>query len=158
MENTILISWNELQQQIDLKNFYMGESAKRKDIDADTIQSCSDDKELLRIFAQSACNQLITAVAVRFPTIICNVKEEYIELVYETENVTSSHILPMLKQAITDYIVNEVIMQWLLLRQPSMAQTYISLRSSLYNNVQFLFAKIYNTKKTRRRATDLAGI
>lgn len=158
MGNTILISWNELQQQIDLKNFYMGESAKRKDIDADTIQSSIDDKELLRVFAQSACNQLITVVAVRFPTITCNVKEEYIELVYETENATRSHILPMLKQAITDYIVNEVIMQWLLLRQPSMAQTYISLRSSLYNNVQFLFAKIYNTKKTRRRATDLAGI
>ncbi len=158
MENTILISWNELQQQIDLKNFYMGESAKRKDIDADTIQSSIDDKELLRVFAQSACNQLITAVAVRFPTIACNVKEEYIEFVYETESTTRCHILPMLRQAITDYIVNEVIMQWLLLRQPSMAQTYISLRSSLYSNVQFLFAKLYNTKKTRRRATDLAGI
>lgn len=158
MENTILISWDELQQQIDLKNFYMGESAKRKDIDADTIQSSIDDKELLRVFAQSACNQLITAVAVRFPTISCNVKEEYIELVYETESAARNHIRPMLRQAIIDYVVNEVIMQWLLLRQPSMAQTCISLRLSLYNNVQYLFAKIYNTKKTRRRATDLAGI
>ena len=34
MKNSITIKWNELQQQIDLRNFYMGESAKRKDIDA----------------------------------------------------------------------------------------------------------------------------
>jgi hypothetical protein len=45
-----------------------------------------------------------------------------------------------------------------LLRQPQMAQANISLRNSLYNNVQQLFAKLYNTQKTRRRSTDLAGI
>ena len=57
MKNTILIRWNELQQQIDLRNYYMGESAKRKDIDADTIQSSKDEKELLLMFAaqQGAC-------------------------------------------------------------------------------------------------------
>ena len=50
MKNTILIRWNELQQQIDLRNYYMGESAKRKDIDADTIQSSKDEKELFALF------------------------------------------------------------------------------------------------------------
>jgi hypothetical protein len=64
----------------------------------------------------------------------------------------------MLKQAITDYLVNEMAMQWLLLRQPQMAHAYVSLRNSLYSNVQFLFAKLYNSTKLRRRATDLAGI
>ena len=56
MRNTILIKRNELQQQIDLRNFYMGESAKRKDIDADTIQSSKDDEELLLMFADRAAN------------------------------------------------------------------------------------------------------
>jgi hypothetical protein len=64
----------------------------------------------------------------------------------------------MLRQGILDYLVNEVTMQWLLLRQPQMAQANISLRSSLYSNVQHLFAKFYNSTKVRRRATDLAGI
>ena len=68
------------------------------------------------------------------------------------------HLLPMLKQAIMDYLVNEITMQWLLIRQPQMAQTNISLRNSLYGNVQHLFAKFYNSTKIRRRATDLAGI
>ena len=49
-------------------------------------------------------------------------------------------------------------MQWLLLRQPQMAQTNISLRGTLYSNVQHLFAKFYNQNKVRRRPTDLAGI
>ena len=78
MKNTILIKWNELQQQIDLKNYYMGESAKRKDIDADTIQSSKDEKELLLMFAAQAANGLVTAVALRFPYIASEVEDEYI--------------------------------------------------------------------------------
>ena len=158
MKNTILIKWNELQQQIDLKNYYMGESAKRKELDADTIQSSKDDKELLLMFASEATNELVTAVALRFPYISWDVEGNYISVSFETNDNSREHLLPMLKQAMTDYIVNETIMQWLLLRQPQMAQTNISLRGNLYSNVQQLFAKLYNRKKVRRRATDLAGI
>lgn len=158
MKNTILIKWNELQQQIDLKNYYMGESVKRKELDADTIQSSKDDKELLLMFASEATNELVTAVALRFPYISWDVEENYISVSFETNDNSREHLLPMLKQAMTDYIVNETIMQWLLLRQPQMAQTNISLRGNLYSNVQQLFAKLYNRKKVRRRATDLAGI
>ena len=50
MKNTITIKRDELQQQIDLRNYYMGESAKRKDIDAATMQSSKDDEELLYMF------------------------------------------------------------------------------------------------------------
>ena len=158
MKNTILIKWNELQQQIDLKNYYMGESVKRKELDADTIQSSKDDKELLLMFAREATNELVTAVALRFPYISWDVEENYISVSFETNDNSREHLLPMLKQAMTDYIVNETIMQWLLLRQPQMAQTNISLRGNLYSNVQQLFAKLYNRKRVRRRATDLAGI
>ena len=158
MRNTILIKRNELQQQIDLRNFYMGESAKRKDIDADTIQSSKDDGELLLMLADKAANELVTAVALRFPYIACEPQEEYIAFTFEAATDEREHLLPMLKQAITDYLVNEMAMQWLLLRQPQMAHAYVSLRNSLYSNVQFLFAKLYNSTKLRRRATDLAGI
>ena len=158
MKNTISIARNELQQQIDLRNYYMGESAKRKDPDADTIQSCKDDEELLYMFTRRACNELVTAVALRFPYISATIGEEGIEIAFETECQYHEHLLPMLKQGITDHFVNEAIMQWLLLRRPEMAQSYISLRTALYSNVQHLFGKIYSRKKLRRRATDLAGI
>lgn len=158
MKNTILITWNELQQQIDLTNFYMGESAKRKDPDADTIQSSKDDEELLIMFAKRACNELVTAVALRFPSISCSVDNRYIILELETCKEIRKDILPILKQAMSDYIANEVTMLWLLTRQPQMAQTSIASKEILYMKVQHLFAKIYNSTKKRLRATDLAGI
>ena len=158
MKNTILIKWNELQQQIDLKNYYMGESAKRKDIDADTIQSSKDEKELLLMFAAQAANGLVTAVALRFPYIASEVEDEYISFTFEESTNGREHLLPILRQAITDYLVNEITMHWLLLRQPQMAQTNLSLRNALYSNLQQLFAKFYNKRKVRRRSTDLAGI
>ena len=158
MKNIITIPESELQQQIDLRNFYMGEAAKRKDKDADTIQSSTDDKDLLRMFVHTACNGLVTAVALRFPSIRYTIEDENIIFEFETEIAFGSHLLPALQRAILDYLVNETIMNWLMLRRPEMAHTYISLRSSLCSDVLFAFAKIYNNKKIRRRATDLAGI
>ena len=158
MKNSITIKWNELQQQIDLRNYYMGESVKRKDNNADTIQSSKDDEELFLMFAHNACNELVTAVALRFPSIGYTIECNDITFTFETPDDTRSHLLPMLTQAIKDYLVNEITMQWLLLRQPNLAQTYISLRGNLNSNVQFMFAKFYNRERTRRRATDLAGI
>ena len=136
----------------------MGESAKRKDRDADTIQSSKDDEDLLIAFTRTACNELVTAVALRFPSISYTIEKKEIIFEFETQDDSRSHLLPMLTQAISDYLVNETIMHWLLLRRPEFAQTTISLSKSLYNNVLFMFAKIYNTKKIRRRSTNLAGI
>ena len=158
MENIITIQKSELQQQIDLRNHYMGESAKRKDKDADTIQSSKDDEDLLLIFTKRACNELVTAVALRFSSIEYTIEKNSIVFKFETQGGERSHLLPILKQAILDFLVNETTMHWMLLRSPQMAQTYISLRAGLYSNVQFAFAKMYNSKKIRRRSTNLAGI
>ena len=136
----------------------MGESAKRNDLNADTIQSSKDDDSLLLMFTQKACNELITAVAARFPSITAQADGENISFTIKTETTPPSHIVPMLTQAITDYLVNEVNMHWMLTVKPEMAQTYISLRNGLYNNVQYILSKLYNKNRPRRRSTDLAGI
>ena len=158
MENIITIEKSELQQQIDLRNHYMGESAKRKDKDADTIQSSKDDEDLLAMFAERACNELVTAVALRFSSIGYAMEESSIVFRFETPDNSRSHLLPMLRQAILDFLVNETTMHWILLRSPKMAQPYISLHNGLCSNVLFAFAKMYNSIRIRRRATDLAGI
>ena len=158
MENSITIEKSELQQQIDLRNHYMGESAKRKDKDADTIQSSKDDEDLLGMFTERACNELVTAVALRFSSIEYTMNGNSIVFRFETPGNARSHLLPILRQSILDFLVNETIMNWILLRSPQMAQPYVSLRAELCSNVLFAFAKMYNCKKTRRRATDLAGI
>ena len=158
MKNIMTIERSGLQQQIDLKNFYMGDSAKRMDKDADTIQSSKDDEELLCMFLKTACNELVTAVALRFPSVGYTIDDKEIVFTFETEKEVRDDLVEMLRHSIIDYLVNEAIMQWLLLRRPNMAQPQISQRGSLYRNVQFMFAKLYNTHKTRRRATNLAGI
>lgn len=158
MTNTILIKRDELQQQIDLKNYYLGDAAKRKDADADTLQSSNDERELFVMFITRALNELVTAVALRFSSITYTIENEYIELTFETANEGRTHLLPLLKQAITDYLVNETLMQWLQIRQPIMAQPYMIMRQSLESNVQHLFAKFYNSTPVRRRSTNLAGI
>ncbi len=136
----------------------MGESAKRKDKDADTIQTSKDDEDLLLTFTHTACNELVTAVALRFPSISYTIDKEEILFEFVTPGNNRSHLLPMLQQAVLDYLVNETMMHWLLLRRPELAKNCITLSAELSSNVLFTFAKLYNTQKRRRRATDLAGI
>ena len=158
MENTILIEKEPLHQQIHLRNYYMGESAKRNNINADTIESSDDERELFAMLLDSACNELVSSVALRFETASYKITPEYIGITFTTENNSRQGLLPQLRQAIVDYLVNEITLQWLLLRSPQMANSYISMRTTLYNNVQQQFAKFSNLKKVRRRPTDLAGI
>ena len=158
MENTILIEKAPLYQQIHLRNYYMGESAKRNNINADTIESSDDEKELFGMLLESACNELVSSVALRFETASHKITPEYISITFTTENNARQGVLPLQRQDTIDYLVNEITLQWLLLRSPQMANSYISLRTTLYNNVQQQFAKFSNLRKVRRRPTDLAGI
>lgn len=156
-EKNILIERKELQQQTDLRTYYMGEALKRKTDDADIIESSCDEKELFEMFLKTACNELIASAATRFPEIICEIDENFVNITFTSNKKEELHLMAILRQSVTDYLVNEITLQWLLLRNPEMAQSYISLRMNLYNKVQQQFAKLYNNNM-RRRATDLAGI
>ncbi len=157
-KENIIIECTSLLHDVHLKNHYMGEAAKRQNIDADIIQSSPDDEELLLSFARRACNSIAASLAMRFPKIEYEINESYISFTFENEKPDSEHLIPLLTQALSDYLVNETTLHWLLLRQPAMAQNCISLRMSLYYCLQDMFAKFYNSKKIRRRATNLAGI
>lgn len=158
MENTIIIERDAIRQEVDLRNHYMGEAIKRNDINADLMESNSEDNELFTMFLNRACNELISGVTLRFPAISYICDRDFITISFTTRDDSRRSHLPVLRRAITDYLVNELILQWLLLRRPDMTQSYISLRNSLFDNVQQNFAKFYNTEKIRRRATNLAGI
>lgn len=158
MKNTIIIDRNALQQQVDLRNHYMGEAIKRTDLNADTVQSSAEDKDLFLIFLREACNELLSTVALRFASVSYRIDDEYILITIESEGEAPQHLLPLLKQSINDYLVNELTLQWLLLRRRDAASSYITLRPALFQNVQQQLAKLGRTKKLRRRSTNLAGI
>lgn len=157
MEYTILLDREEVMQEVHLRNHYMGEALKRRSTDADILQSSGDDDELFGIFTREACNELIAPFANRFAAISYIVDERYIGFNLSTPGTIKEDVIPFLKQAIKEYLTNELAMQWLLLRNPENAQNYISLRTTLFNNVQQHLAKLCNNR-VRRRATDLAGI
>lgn len=158
MENTIIIERDAIRQEVDLRNHYMGEAIKRNDINADLMESNNEDNELFTMFLNRACNELISGVTLRFPSISYICDRDFVTISFTSHDNRRHNLLPVLRRAITDYLVNELILQWLLLRRPDMAQSYISLRNALFENVQQNFAKFYNTEKIRRRATNLAGI
>lgn len=158
MKNTLIIDRNALQQQVNLRNHYMGEAIKRNDLNADILQSNAEDEDLFLMFLREACNELLSTVALRFESVTYEIGSEYIQITFESSELLRPHLMTLLKQSIIDYLVNELVLQWLLLRRPDAASSYISLRSALFQNVQQQLAKLCNTKKIRRRSTDLAGI
>ena len=136
----------------------MGDAIKRADLNADTIQSCAEERDLFLIFLREACNELLSTVALRFASVTYDIDKDYILITIESDGEAPQHILPLLKQSINDYLVNELTLQWLLLRRPDAASSYITLRPTLFQNVQQQLAKMSRTKKVRRRSTNLAGI
>lgn len=136
----------------------MGDAIKRADLNADTIQSSAEERDLFLIFLREACNELLSTVALRFASVTYDIDKDYILITIESDSEAPQHILPLLKQSINDYLVNELTLQWLLLRRPDAASSYITLRPTLFQNVQQQLAKMSRTKKVRRRSTNLAGI
>lgn len=158
MENNILIKREELQQEVDLKTYYMGEAIKRKDIDADTIQSSTDEEELFGMFLQKAVNELATSVAMRFDSVKFDVTDNYVSISFTHNGKTNIEVTSILRQRIKDYLVNKIIYSWLNLRQTVSTAEYYQIHNIELSKVKDIFAIFYNKNKVRRRSTDLAGI
>ena len=157
MEYNILIKKEELTHQIDLRTHYHAESEKRKDLNADIGETSFDDEELLNTFLSKAVNELTADQSGRLENISYKINRDYLDIRFNSNDETRTNLLPILKQAITDYLVNELLTQWLLIRYPAWSQSYIAMRNELYSRVKELFAAFCN-RKIRRRPTNLAGI
>lgn len=157
MNNNIIIKKSELLHQVNLRTHYHAESAKRKDLDADTGESSYEDSDLMNMFLQKSTSELISGFVTRFKYFSFKVNKEYLSLEFHTDDDSHSHLLPVLKQAIYDYLVNELMIQWLIIRQPTWCEAYIAMRSSLKSHCEKLLY-VFCNKKVRRRPTDFAGI
>ena len=158
MDYNIIINRKKLQHEVHLKMFYMGEAIKRKEIDADTIETSKDEEELFEMILRRAINEIMTSVALRFSSVKYSVEEHYISLTFADADERREELLPLLQQRINDYLVNELTMQWLSLRQPALSQGYEYKHIQWTSSVKEVLAMFYNHKKVRRRPTNLAGI
>lgn len=157
MEYNILIKKEELRHRVDLLTHYHADAEKRKDLNADIGETSFDDEELLDTFINRTINEIIAGQSGRFESICGKIKNDYIDIRFIGRDESCGNLQPILKQAITDYLVNELMTQWTLIRYPAWSQPYIAMRGELFARVKDLFAGFCN-RKIRRRPTNLAGI
>ncbi|MBR5275685.1 MAG: hypothetical protein IKU35_00935 [Bacteroidaceae bacterium] len=157
MRYDIYINKQELLQQVDLRTHYHAEVGKRTDLNADTGESSADDTELMDMFLHKACNELVAPQIARFDNIEYRIDEHGIYIIFESRHNVSELKLPILKQSIIDFLVNELMTQWLMIRNRSWSDTYIAMRNELFDKAQRMF-DLFSFKKIRSRPTDFAGL
>ena len=157
MRYDIYINKQELLQQVDLRTHYHAEVGKRTDLNADTGESSADDTELMDMFLHKACNELVAPQIARFDNIEYRIDEQGIYIIFESRHNVPEQKLPILKQSIIDFLVNELMTQWLMIRNRSWSDTYIAMRNELFDKAQRLF-DLFSFKKIRSRPTDFAGL
>lgn len=157
MEYEVIIKKSEIQQQVNLRTHYHSEGEKYKDPDANKGEASTDDEELIEMYLQKSLGRLVAEHTERLKDITFRNDEQYISLKFNSSDDNRLSLLPLLKQTLTDYLVNEIMIEWLLVRQRAWSDPYIAMRGELHRQVKDVLAQFCN-RKIRRRSTNLAGI
>lgn len=157
MEYEIIIKKEDLLHRVNLRTHYHAECEKRRDPDSDVGETSVDDEEIINTFLNNSINAIVVEQRERLKDICYKVTDGYLSLKFTTVVEGRDNLLPMLKQALTDYLVNELLIQWLFIRQRAWNDSYVAMRSEHYNRVRDIFASFHN-RRIRRRPTNLAGI
>ena len=156
---SITIEIQKLYDEVNSRLYYQGESLKRKDIDFVSVQTGEDDYPQLHTFVETALNNIsermlkrVISFTYSFDTDILITLSPYDRMPAED----AEKVIPLLKKAMIDYIVNYVMYEWLLVVKPDLAPINESRNDSLLYFVIKFIEMI--SGRVRRRATDLAGI
>ena len=157
---TITISLEKIYQQVTTELYYAGESMKRKDMDYVSIEAGEDDYATLKIFVESAMNELSQRFIKRLASYTCTIDDTNITITFTPHSRVpeedAEKASSFMGKAIFDYIVNYTIYKWLLVVKPELATINASNISPLLFSVMKFSEMLSNI--VRRRATDLAGI
>lgn len=157
MNIEIRYSYDELQQAIDLLTYYKGEAYKREDINADMPQTGIDQSDVLKGFLHTACNEVASICVKRMLQVEYSVGEDTVEFCCISAGDGNASLVPLLKKALFDDLVNYVIYLWMITVREEWAQTYMRMIPVYRASVEKLLGMLYQ-HKVRRRSTDLAGI
>ena len=156
---SINIEIQKLYDEINSRLYYEGESLKRKDIDFASIQTGDDDYPQLRTFVETALNNISERMLKRVISFTYSfVSDIDITLLpyYRVPTEDAEKVIPLLKKAMIDYIVNYAIYEWLLVVKPDLAP----INGQRNEDLLYIVIKFIEmiSGRVRRRATDLAGI
>lgn len=160
MEKLLInIQLSSIFSEIDIRTYYQGESLKKKDADFSSIQTSSDDYDMLRSPVETALNNISDRLIKRVRCFEWQIDDEKISISlvpYERIPPHADKIVELLKKAIWDYIVNYVHYEWLLTVKPELAPVPEQRDEKLMWDVVKFIGMISGI--VRRRATDLGGI
>ena len=157
MEYEVIIKKSDIQQQVSLRTHYHFEGEKHINPDANKGETSTDDQEIMEMYLQKSLGRLAAEHTERLKDITFRSDERYVSLKFNGSDDSRSSLLPLLKQTLTDYLVNEILIEWLLVRQRAWSDPYIAMRSELHRQVKDVLAQ-FCSRKIRRRPTNLAGI
>ncbi len=157
----IAIASEKVFSDVHFRTYYQGETLKRKDADFASIQTSSDDEDLLASFLETAVNELAGKMVKRVIALDWKIEEGGMitfEL-YPYRRIPvedAEKVKKLLERSMTDYMANRCLYEWLLVVNPELSSAAFSRNNRLEGEVLKHIGMV--SGMVRRRATDLAGI
>lgn len=157
---TIEIPKKDILSDVHFRTYYQGESLKRKDVDFVSVQTSSDDEDILGTFLETALNEICGKMIKRVQDFTWENSEDNVKIeLYPYKRIPESDaakVTKLLQKSILDYVSNRCVVEWLLVVNPKLVSSASSRSERLEWEVFKHIGMI--SQMTRRRATDLAGI
>lgn len=149
----------DLFSEINMRTYYQGESLKRKDTDYVSVQTSSDDEDILSPMMETALNEIYGKLIKKVKKFEWEVEDGIVKMKFYPYDRLPPHaekVVELLKKSIIDYIANFCVAEWFHVVKPELAplveQKNDLLMYRVIRHVAMLSGQI------RRRPTDLAGI
>lgn len=153
----IILYIEDLIKEINILNWYRGEAAKRVDVNADIVQSDTDQQDALLYHIRNAVTDILLFANANRVKFTCEHRDDALKFDLSPIREGREHIIDILKGAIRQYIVYEVRRLWMMTVRPEWADA--SIREELRRNIKDAMSAVTaGGNRVRRRPTDLAGI
>lgn len=149
----MIIFIEDLLREINILNWYRGEAAKRTDVNADLVQSDSDQQDALLYHLRNAVNDVLMFANPNRVKFICDYEDDRLVFSISPVREGREYMLDILKESIRQYLVFEVRRLWMMNIRPEWADD--SLRASLRANILEAMNSSTSGNKVRRRATTM---
>lgn len=146
----------DLLREINILNWYRGESAKRGEPDAVVVQSGADEQDALMYHVRAAVNVVVLLANPNKVKFACEYADDALHFSLSPVRVGREYLMEVLRNAIRQFIVYEVRRLWMMTVRPEWADA--SLREELLASIRMAMSGVTTQNRVRRRATDLAGI
>jgi hypothetical protein len=149
----MIIFIEDLLREINILNWYRGEAAKRTDVNADLVQSDSDQQDALLYHLRNAVNDVLMFANPNRVKFICDYEDDRLVFSISPVREGREYLLDILKESIRQYLVFEVRRLWMMTVRPEWADD--SLREPLRANILEAMNNSTSGNKVRRRATTM---